>query len=85
MADQYKVVSKKFVRTALMFFVSMMLIVGISLQFSYYIDKRSNQRWCDIVTLFNETYKQSPPPTETGKKIAAAMLVLGRDFDCEEN
>lgn len=63
-------------------FACMLIMTILSLQWANYIDKKSNQRWCGVVNLFNEAYKATPPPTDIGKKIAAEMLKLQKDFSC---
>lgn len=46
--------------------------------------RESNQKWCEIVLLFNNTYKTQPPTTPAGKQLAAYMNKLAVDFGCEE-
>jgi hypothetical protein len=78
----YVMIRKRTIIAAIIAYVSLVALVGISVQVSYYIDQKSNQRWCDIVSLFNESYKEIPPPTDLGKRISAAMLILAEDFKC---
>ena len=78
----YLVIKRRAIIAALTVFICMFIGVIGAFQYADYVDRRSNQRWCGIVSLFNENYAESPPSTTTGKKIAVAMLHLARDFDC---
>ena len=42
----------------------------------------SNRKWCDIVVLFDDTYRATPPTTPAGQKIAAYFTNLRKDFQC---
>lgn len=42
----------------------------------------SNRQWCDIVLLFDTTYKQQPPATPTGKTLAAFFANRRITFGC---
>jgi len=42
----------------------------------------SNRKWCEIVLLFDTTYKTTPPTTEAGKKLAAFFAARRIDFGC---
>lgn len=44
--------------------------------------RASEQKWCGIVTLMDDTYNAEPPPSVTGKRMAAGMAGLRRDFHC---
>jgi hypothetical protein len=79
----YIVLKRRFVRTIITLFIVFIIGVISSFQYANYVDQRSNKRWCDIVTLFNESYKTLPPSTDLGRKISAAMIVLEQDFHCE--
>lgn len=62
---------------------TIVLFLGIlaSFQYANYIDRKSNQRWCGIVTAFTDSYKENPPPpTPLGKKIATEMFNLDKDW-----
>lgn len=64
--------------------VCICLVIGIMASFQYanYVDRRSNQKWCDLVGLFNDTYVANPPTTDTGKKIAVKMRQIEDEFNC---
>jgi hypothetical protein len=64
---------------------TIVLFVGVLVSFQYanYVDRKSNQRWCGIVLLFNKAYKTTPPPTDIGKQIAARMAIIQKEFGCK--
>lgn len=66
------------ITTALLF-----TMILLSFQYADYVDRRSNQRWCGLVGLFNESYAERPPETDLGKKIATAMAELPKSFECK--
>ncbi len=77
------IVKRKAVVAALVVFCCMFIGVIGAFQYANYVDNRSNQKWCSIVSLFNVEYAQNPPTTETGKAIQLAMLELAKEFDCK--
>lgn len=46
-------------------------------------NRESDRQWCDIVTTFDDTYRVTPPTTETGKRIAASFRQMRVSFGCE--
>jgi hypothetical protein len=78
----FLVVKRRAIFAALTVFICMFLGVIGAFQYANYVDMRSNQRWCEIVILFNESYKENPPTTATGAEIARAMLNLSKEFKC---
>lgn len=63
-------------------YVSGILITISMFVYTNYIDDQSNRRWCTIVVTLDDTYKQTPPLTEVGKKIAESIHDLRIEFDC---
>ena len=43
----------------------------------------SNRKWCDVVVLFDDTYKSMPPASPTGQVLAKFFAERRKDFDCE--
>lgn len=43
---------------------------------------QAGQRWCGIVTTLDDAYRQTPPQTPAGRKIARDIRQLRADFDC---
>ncbi len=61
--------------------VAAVLFIGIiaSFQYANYVDRRSNQKLCRIITLSDEAYIALPPASATGKELAAAFHELRND------
>lgn len=78
----YVVVKRSFVLTSVAVFVSLFIGFIASIQYANYAVRKSDQKQCDVIGLFNESYKQLPPSTDLGKKIASAMAKLETDFKC---
>lgn len=78
----YVMVSRKVAVTLVT--VGLCLFLGIlaSFQYANFIDRKSNQRWCGVVGLFNESYKEVPPTNPTGVKIAKEMFIIEKEFSC---
>jgi hypothetical protein len=62
--------------------ITFLIMLIASLQYTNWVDRRSNGAWCGIVVLFNDTYKQIPPPTETGKVLQKEFIRLDDKFKC---
>ena len=79
----YVVVSRK--RALAEFSVAACLFIGMlaSFQYTNYVDRNSNQAWCGIIELFNDTYREAPPPSAAGKKLEAEFKVLGAKYKCK--
>lgn len=44
--------------------------------------QQSEQKWCSIITTLDDSYKTTPPSTPVGRKVAAEMSRLRREFHC---
>lgn len=44
-------------------------------------DERANSL-CQLIAVFDDSYKQAPPPSETGRIVAAKMHDLRRQLGC---
>lgn len=62
--------------------VSCLVIAGISVQYSNYVDRKSNQRWCELLATMDDAYKANPPRTDAGQRMAAELRRLRVDFGC---
>jgi hypothetical protein len=78
----YVLVPRKTVMAILTIFICLLIGIIASFQYASYVDRKSNQRWCGVVGLFIDSYKEIPPPTELGKKIEREMLLIEGDFRC---
>lgn len=62
--------------------VACVVIAGVSVQYANYVDRKSNQRWCDLLSTLDDAYKSSPPQSPAGEKVAADIARLRKDFGC---
>lgn len=79
----YVMVPRKLIIFATTIFASMLIMTILSIQWASYIDRRSNQRWCGIVNLFNDTYETTPPTNDIGRKLEIEFKHLETDFKCK--
>ena len=63
-------------------FLTFVLTALVACGFTIYYVTQQNQKCCDTLTIFDTTWKQVPPPTESGKALAAKMHELGKGFGC---
>ena len=78
----YVMVSRNLIITWLVSTVILLALVLVSFQYTNYVDTRSNKQWCGIVNLFNDTYKDSPPPPGRGQTLADEFIKLSKKFSC---
>lgn len=63
-------------------YVSGILVTGSGLVYMNHVDTESNRKWCSLVVTLDETYRQTPPTTEVGRKVAVSINGLRQDFRC---
>lgn len=61
--------------SALVVSVSTVIWVGIS-------NEDNNQQWCELLTTLDIAYSSTPPQSELGKKVAASIDKLSKNFNC---
>ena len=44
--------------------------VGVNITYTKQSVVKSNQQWCELLTTLDEAYSQTPPQSETGRKVA---------------
>lgn len=79
----FVIVSKKLMLAWFITYATALLFIGLATLWANYIDKRSNQRWCGIVVMFDDTYKETPPTTPLGQNLATEFKILRQDFKCK--
>ena len=62
--------------------ICMITVAGLAIQYANYVDRKSNQRWCGVVTLLDDAYTANPPQTPAGKELAWEMKKLKTEFRC---
>lgn len=73
----------KFMYTWIVSFIAMALLTGAAIQYSNYVDRKSNERWCGVVVTLDNSYQKTPPQTAAGQDIAREMKKLRREFRCD--
>jgi len=63
-------------------FLSSIIMGVVAIQYTNYVDRSSNQQWCDLVNVLDDAYRTSPPQTPIGKQLAATMAELKKRFEC---
>lgn len=58
--------------------------VVITVQLNDQQQRRSDQRWCALLSNLDDTYRQTPPMTEAGRRQAAEIHRLRVAFGCSE-
>jgi hypothetical protein len=78
----YILVPKKLIIALGVMFTVMLIMTLVSTQAAYYVDRRSNQRWCGIVNLIDDANAANPPPTKEEQEFAVEIHKIREDFDC---
>jgi len=55
---------------------------AVSIIYSNEAARQSEQRWCGVVSTLDDAYRQTPPQTPAGQKIARDIRQLRADFGC---
>ncbi len=46
--------------------------------------EKANQQWCSTLRVFRETYKETPPTTEAGRKIRDGLNSVYDAYHCDQ-
>jgi hypothetical protein len=70
----------------LVFVVIAVTASGASVMVSKHDRRESEQAWCDVVVVLNDGFvnpePSAPPLNARGKKLAAGIAKVSRDYDC---
>ncbi|MEV4212911.1 hypothetical protein [Micromonospora sp. NPDC049662] len=55
---------------------------AVSIIYSNEAARQSERRWCGVVSTLDDAYRQTPPQTPAGLKIARDIRQLRADFGC---
>lgn len=58
------------------------ILVAAGMFYTRYKIHESEQKLCAVVASMDDTYRQRPPTTETGRRIAMQMHRLRQDLGC---
>lgn len=63
--------------------VSCLVVAGVSVQYANYVDRKSNQRWCQLLSTLDDTNTDQPPRGPAGEQFARDISQLRTDFGCD--
>jgi hypothetical protein len=63
-------------------FIACVAVAMGSVAYTGYVQRRSDQRWCSLLTQLTDAQRGSPPATESGRRFAAELERLRREFRC---
>lgn len=66
---------------AVSFFACLVVAIA-SVGYTSYVQRKSDQRWCSLLTGIGNGQRQTPPPSESGKRFAVEIEKLRREFGC---
>jgi hypothetical protein len=68
---------------AVMTLLVAVLAVGVnSIWYANRVAQQSNHNWCDLITAMDDAYRQTPPASPLGRKLAADMHNLRQRLGC---
>lgn len=73
---------RRIIYAVLAAYLSIVIGAGVTLWYANYINRDSNQRWCDLLSTLDSAYSSTPPTTELGRRVAQSIDNLRRDFEC---
>jgi hypothetical protein len=69
---------------ALIVVIALQLAVAVNgIWYANKVARDSEEKWCAIITSLDDAYRQQPPSTDTGRRIAAEMHELRASLKCE--
>jgi hypothetical protein len=63
-------------------FVACVAVAMGSVIYTGYVQRQSDQRWCSLLTQLTDAQRGAPPATESGRRFAAELERLRREFRC---
>ncbi len=78
------VIKRKWIIAQVMFCIAMMLLAGSSIQYANWVDRKSNESWCDLINFYTDYYNQNPPATELQRRQADLMHDQAKALGCTE-
>jgi hypothetical protein len=63
-------------------FVACIAVAVGSVAYSSIVQRRNDQRWCALLVQLTDAQRATPPPTASGRKFAAELENLRREFHC---
>jgi hypothetical protein len=63
--------------------VGLVLAVILSVWYTGYAQRQSEQKWCEFVVVLDDAWSSTPPQSPLGRRVAVAMHELRTDFGCK--
>lgn len=63
-------------------FVACLVAAAAALLFADYVQRQNDRRWCALLTDVSRGQRESPPQTASGRRFAANIDDLRREFGC---
>jgi hypothetical protein len=67
---------------AVVIVLTLVLTMAVNITFTGWAQRRSDERFCEVVGAAVEAYREAPPVTETGKRVQAAQERLYTQLSC---
>lgn len=79
----FMMVPRKLIIAWLVSFICLATMAISAIMWANYVDRRSNQRWCGIVVLYDDRIRTNPPTDDMGRKAALEFTRLRKEFSCK--
>lgn len=80
---QIYAIPRRLLTTILLVFVSLLIGVGASMFYTNYVDRNSNQAWCDIINGLHDRYDALPVGSSPeAEQFARHIAILKDRYDC---
>lgn len=63
-------------------FIACVAVAIGSVVYSAQVQRQSDQRWCALLVQLTDAQRSQPPPSESGRRFAAELERLRREFHC---
>lgn len=63
-------------------FVAVLAVAGASVWYSAWVQQHNDQRWCALLVQLTDAQRATPPHTVSGRRFAAELENLRREFHC---
>lgn len=74
---------KSFLKTALMCFIFFVIAIGASIGYTNYVDRKSNQAWCELINGLNTRYSNLPANApQEARDFAIKIAHLKAKLEC---
>jgi Flp pilus assembly pilin Flp len=62
--------------------IAVLAVGAMSIVYANHVATASNRNWCSLVVTLDDAYRQQPPQSDLGRKIAADMHQLRARLHC---